>query len=62
MQIPPPLKAIGRNADLARGTTLWGIGTTLTETEILEAIEIFSSVTSKLRSISPVKDFSDNRQ
>ena len=57
MQIPPPLKAIGRNADLARGTTLWGIGTTLTEAEILEAIEIFSSVTSQLRSISPVKDY-----
>ena len=57
MQIPPSLKAIGRNADLARGTTLWGIGTTLTESEILEAIEIFSSVTAKLRSISPVKDY-----
>ena len=57
MQIPPSLKAIGRNADLARGTTLWGIGTTLTEAEILEAIEIFSSVTSQLRSISPVKDY-----
>ena len=57
MQIPPSLKAIGRNADLARGTTLWGIGTTLTESEILEAIEIFSSVTSQLRSISPVKDY-----
>ena len=57
MQIPPSLKAIGRNADLARGTTLWGIGTTLTESEILEAIEIFSIVTSQLRSISPVKDY-----
>ena len=57
MQIPPSLKAIGRNADLARGTTLWGIGTTLTESEILEAIEIFSSVTAQLRSISPVKDY-----
>ena len=57
MQIPPSLKAIGRNADLARGTTLWGIGTTLTEAEILEAIEIFSSVTSQLRSFSPVKDY-----
>ena len=57
MQIPPSLKAIGRNADLARGTTLWGIGTSLTEAEILEAIEIFSSVTAQLRSISPVKDY-----
>jgi len=57
MQIPPSLKAIGRNADLARGTTLWGIGTTLTESEILEAIEIFSSVTAQLRLISPVKDY-----
>ncbi|MDP6891942.1 MAG: cysteine desulfurase family protein [Verrucomicrobiota bacterium] len=56
MQIPPSLTAIGRKADLARGTTLWGIGTASTETEILETIEIFSSVTSQLRSISPVKN------
>ena len=62
MQIPPSLSAIGRNADLARGTTLWGIGDTSTEDEILETIDIFSIVTSKLRSISPVSDLSKNRQ
>ena len=56
MQIPPPLKAIGRNADLARGTTLWGIGTNTTNDQILEGIEVFSKVTNQLRSVSPINN------
>ena len=56
MQIPPSLKAIGLNADLARGTTLWGIGTNTTNAQILEGIEVFSKVTKQLRSVSPINN------
>ena len=56
MQIPPSLKAIGLNADLARGTTLWGIGTNTTNAQILEGIEVFSKVTNQLRSVSPINN------
>ncbi|MEC7882833.1 MAG: cysteine desulfurase family protein [Verrucomicrobiota bacterium] len=56
MQVPPYLAAIGRNPDLARGTTLWGIGITSNEAQISEAIEIFSSATNNLRSILPSKN------
>ncbi|MBT3914640.1 MAG: aminotransferase class V-fold PLP-dependent enzyme, partial [Verrucomicrobia bacterium] len=55
MRMPPALRAIGRDADLAKGTTLWGIGRDNTEAEIDRAIELFAEVTSKLRSISPVQ-------
>ena len=56
MQIPPALEAIGLDADLARGTTLWGIGEGTTEAEITEAIKIFADLTAKLRAMSPVED------
>ena len=56
MQIPPALEAIGLDADLARGTTLWGIGEGTTEAEITGAIEVFTDVTGKLRAITPVED------
>ena len=55
MQIPPALEAIGLDADLARGTTLWGIGEGTTEAEITGAIKIFADVTAKLRAMSPVE-------
>ncbi|MBC8245214.1 MAG: cysteine desulfurase [Verrucomicrobia bacterium] len=53
MRLPPALRAIGRDADLARGTTLWGIGRDTTEAEIDRAIESFAAVTAKLRAMSP---------
>jgi cysteine sulfinate desulfinase/cysteine desulfurase-like protein len=53
--MPPALRAIGRDADLAKGTTLWGIGRDNTEAEIDRAIELFAEVTAKLRSMSPVQ-------
>ena len=56
MQISPALEAIGLDADLARGTTLWGIGEGTTEAEITWAIKIFADVTAKLRAMSPVED------
>ena len=56
MQIPPALAAIGLDADLARGTTLWGIGAGTSEAEITEVIEVFADVTGKLRAITPAKD------
>ena len=56
MQVPPALAAIGLDADLARGTTLWGIGEGTTEAEITGAIKIFADVTTKLRAMSPVED------
>ena len=56
MQIPPALEAIGLDADLARGTTLWGVGVGTTEVEILEAIRVFTDVTANLRAITPAKD------
>jgi cysteine desulfurase len=55
MRVPPALRAIGRDADLAKGTTLWGIGRDTTEAEIDRAIESFAEVTAKLRSMSPVQ-------
>ncbi len=55
MRMPPALRAIGRDADLAKGTTLWGIGRDTTEAEIDRAIELFAEVTAKLRSMSPVQ-------
>jgi cysteine desulfurase len=55
MRLPPALRAIGRDADLAKGTTLWGIGRDTTEAEIDRAIELFAEVTAKLRSMSPVQ-------
>ena len=54
MRIPPALRAIGRDADLAKGTTLWGIGRDTTEAKIDRAIELFAKVTAKLRNMSPV--------
>ncbi len=45
----------GTDADLAKGTTLWGIGRDTTEAEINRAIELFAEVTAKLRSMSPVQ-------
>ena len=56
MKIPPALEAIGLDTDLARGTTLWGIGEGTTEAEITGAIKIFADLTAKLRAISPVED------
>ena len=56
MQVPPALAAIGLDADLARGTTLWGIGEGTSEAEITGAIKIFADVTTKLRAMSPVED------
>ena len=56
MQIPPALEAIGLDADLARGTTLWGIGADTSEADITGAIEVFTDVTGKLRAITPVED------
>ena len=55
MRMPPALRAIGRDADLAKGTTLWGIGRDTTEAEVDRAIELFAEVTAKLRSMSPVQ-------
>jgi len=56
MRVPPALDAIGVDPDLARGTTLWGIGAGTSETEITGAIEVFADVTGKLRAITPAKD------
>ena len=56
MQIPPALEAIGLDVDLARGTTLWGIGAGTSEADITGAIEVFADVTDKLRAITPVED------
>ena len=53
MRMPPALRAIGCDADLAKGTTLWGIGRDTTEAEVDRAVESFSSVTAKLRSMVP---------
>ncbi|HJO09704.1 MAG TPA: aminotransferase class V-fold PLP-dependent enzyme, partial [Verrucomicrobiota bacterium] len=53
MRLPPALHAIGRDADLARGTTLWSTGRDSTEEEIDQAIEAFAAVTTKLRAMSP---------
>ena len=53
MRFPPALLAIGCNADLAKGTTLWGIGHDTTEEEIDLAVESFAVVTAKLRSMTP---------
>ena len=55
MRMPPALRAIGRDADLAKGTTLWGIGRDTTGEEIDRAIELFVEVTAKLRNMSPVQ-------
>ena len=55
MRLPPALRAIGRDADLAKGTTLWGIGRDTTEAEIDRATELFAEVTAKLRSMSPTQ-------
>ena len=55
MRMPPALRAIGRDADLAKGTTLWGIGRDTTEAEIDRATELFAEVTAKLRSMSPTQ-------
>jgi cysteine desulfurase len=55
MRVPPALRAIGRDADLAKGTTLWGIGRDTTEAEIDRAIESFAAVTAKLRDMSPAQ-------
>ena len=55
MRLPPALRAIGRDADLAKGTTLWGIGRDTTEAEIDRAIESFAAVTARLRSMTPVQ-------
>ena len=54
-RMPPALRAIDRDADLAKGTTLWGIGRDTTEAEIDRAIELFAEVTAKLRSMSPAQ-------
>jgi len=56
MQIPPALEAIGLDADIARGTTLWGIGAGTSEEDITGVIEVFANVTRKLRAITPAKD------
>jgi cysteine sulfinate desulfinase/cysteine desulfurase-like protein len=53
--MPPALRAINRDADLAKGTTLWGIGRDTTGEEIDRAIELFVEVTAKLRNMSPVQ-------
>ena len=53
MRLPPALLAIGRDADLAKGTTLWGIGRDTTEAEIDLAVESFALVTARLRSMTP---------
>ena len=53
MRLPPALRAIGRDVDLAKGTTLWGIGRDTTEAEIDRAVEAFAAVTAKLRALSP---------
>ncbi len=55
MRMPPALRAIDRDADLAKGTTLWGIGRDTTGEEIDRAIELFVEVTAKLRNMSPVQ-------
>ena len=52
MRLPPALLAIGRDADLAKGTTLWGIGRNTTEAEIDLAVESFAIVTARLRSMT----------
>ena len=52
MRLPPALLAIGRDADLAKGTTLWGIGRNTTEAEIDLAVESFAVVTARLRSMT----------
>ncbi len=52
MRLPPALLAIGRDADLAKGTTLWGIGRDTTEAEIDLAVESFAVVTARLRSMA----------
>ncbi len=53
MRLPPALLAIGRDADLAKGTTRWGIGRDTTEAEIDLAVESFALVTARLRSMTP---------
>jgi len=53
--LPPALRAIGRDADLAKGTTLWGIGRDTTEKQIDQAVEMFAAVTAKLRAMSPAQ-------
>ena len=53
MRLPPALLALGRDADLAKGTTLWGIGRDTTEAEIDLAVESFALVTARLRSMTP---------
>ena len=53
LRLPPALHAIGRDADLAKGTTLWSIGRNNTENEIDQAVELFAAITTKLRSMSP---------
>ncbi|MEE2948327.1 MAG: cysteine desulfurase family protein [Verrucomicrobiota bacterium] len=53
MRLPPALRAIGRDVDLAKGTTLWGIGHDSTEEEVDQAVESFAAVTDKLRAMSP---------
>ncbi|MAE32385.1 MAG: cysteine desulfurase NifS [Verrucomicrobiales bacterium] len=53
MRLPPALRAIGRDADLAKGTTLWSIGRDTTEDNVDRAIEQFAVVTAKLRALSP---------
>ena len=53
MRLPPALLAIGRDADLAKGTTLWGIGRDTTEAQIDLAVESFAVVTARLRSMTP---------
>jgi cysteine desulfurase len=55
MRVPPALRAIGCDADLAKGTTLWGIGRDTTEAEIDRAIESFAAVTAKLCDMSPAQ-------
>ena len=55
MRLPPALRATGRDADLARGTTLWSIGRDTTEEEIDQAVEAFAAVTAKLRAMSPAQ-------
>ena len=55
MRLPPALRAIGRDADLAKGTTLWGIGRDTTEKQIDQAVEMFAAVTAKLRAMSPAQ-------
>ena len=53
MRMPPALSAIRRDADLAKGTTLWGIGRDSEEKEVDQAVESFAAVTTKLRAMSP---------